>query len=326
MTVPTPRLTGRYGAPRLSRTARLDRLALLGAAVGDSPEEAAALAVRASGARTGAALVAAFAVLAADRPAAQGRLLLVLVDLDGRSLEDAAQLLDMPSDQARARLELARPGGRVAPSCRGWGLASGLRGLTPAESDAGAAHLLLCRHCRDHRAAVEAARRQLAARATGTTGLLAAAQVVLAGGTGGALVGGTLLGKAAIGAVAGFGAAVLATGAVVAAVPPAGFGPDRTPAVAPVVRPDGRGAASPSGSPSAAPRPSATSSPGPCSLPCLPADRTPVVGGVDAVLPGDLEVPLPLPTSLPELPGLPLPTLLPTALPLPLPSLPPLLP
>lgn len=308
----------RRPAGRRTRRALPHRLALLAAAVGGTSEQAAALAGRVTAALPGRgddlALLRAFAGLPeAASPEARGRLLVVLVDLDGRPLDDAAALLDLPLEEAHPLLDLARTGGRpLGVPCRGWGLAAGSGGLTAAEVEAGRDHLALCRRCRDRRTAVDQARRQLLARATGAAGLLGAGQLALAGGalsTGVALsdalgkaMSGVLGGKAAAGAVAGLAATVLATGAVVAVDPPAGFVP-----AAPPVAPTSGTVVAPS------PVPPGVTTPRPQPTGLLP-------GALDPLLPTTL--PLPVPTSLSgDADELPLPTgLLPTTLPTSLPS------
>lgn len=332
MTVPSPR--ARYGDRRLSRQQRVKRLALLSAAVRASAEEAAELArelatalprcsdeelVRAVASRT-----------AAD---ARGQLLVVLVDLDGRRPEDAAALLDLDPAVARPLLDRARTGDRpLGATCRGWGLASGRAGLTASELEAGREHLQLCRRCRERRTAVDAARRQLVARATGAAGLLGAAELALAGGAVTSTVGAVLGGKAVAGAVAGLGAAVLATGATVAAAQTTGFVPpprDRAPAVRSTSAPTVEVAPSPV-PPGSLPAPGATRSPQPGPLPVAPLLPTSLPTSLPDLTTGLDGVPLDLPTSLTtDLPTslpLPLPTPLPTALPLPLPTELPLLP
>lgn len=331
MTVPSPR--ARYGDRRLSRQQRLKRLALLSAAVRETAEEAAVLAreVVAAVPRGGDDdLVRATAAHATDE-AGRGRLLVVLVDLDGIALADAAALLDLDVTTARPLLELARTGGRpLGATCRGWGLASGRARLTASELEAGREHLLLCRRCRERRAAVEAARRQLVTRAGGAAGLIGAAELALAGGAVTSTVGAVLGGKAVAGAVAGIGAAVLATGATVAAAQPAGFvprpretapavssSPDPTTDVAPSPLPGGL---PPSPRPTGGPTGVLPTTPVAPLLPTSLPDLTTGLDGVPLELPTSLPLPLPtaLPTSLPLPSSLPLP--LPTELPLPLPS------
>lgn len=331
MTVPAPRYGGRR-ALRGLRSRHLERLALLGTAVAQTPQESAALAAEAlaRAARLPGpfddALVTSFGSLAAAQPApeaAQGRLLHVLVDLEHRSVDRAGALLALPVDVARDLLARTRTDGRFfTTACRGWGLASGSAGLTAAERRAGTHHLALCRRCRERLAAVETARRQLAVRATGTAGVLAAGQIGVAGGAVSIGVGGLLAGKAAAGIVAALGGAVLATGTAVAVVPPAGFTPAvHAPAVVPdTVAPSVVPAASTPPRPTATSVPSATPSPAGCVALCVPP-----------LVPTAVGIPVLGASPLPGAPGLPLPTVLPTVLPtlpVPLPtvSLPPLLP
>ncbi len=263
------------------------------------------------------ALVAAFARLTpttADPLAARGRLLVLLVELEGRSLSEAAVLVGLDPEQVRACL----PGARSATGlvdlprrCRGWGLVS-RRGLTDAERQAGQDHLTLCRRCRERLASLDRTRAQLLGGSAGLAGGLAVTALSATGGsTSIAAATGSVIGsKVAAGLVAAAGAIVLAAGGTAAVVqqPPhdAPVSPlpadslERQPAVGPVCA-------------TCSPRPSPTAT----LLPRLPS-AVPTVPGLPVPTASLSAVPLP---GVP-LPGVPLPAL-PSALPLPsLPGLP----
>jgi hypothetical protein len=313
----------RYGdshAARRLAARHLDRISLLASVVADSPDEAAALTRR--GFRLSLrgsppyedALVRAFGRLAAQRPDAghaQGRLLVLLVEVEGRPSGEAAALLGLPAATARAMLPAARAAtGPAQPArpCRGWGLVSSGSTLTGAERAAGQAHLLLCRRCRDRRAAVDRTRAQLLGGSAGVVGAIAATQVVPLGSSAVAGLGGVLATKGAAAVVATLGTAVLATASTVAVTEPAGFRPQHRP---PAVGTPAPASTPASASPGTGPGPGATVSPGPA----LPTVPVPVP--LPTAVPRSKQ-PLPLPTDV-----LPLPTdLLPTSVPLPLPSLP----
>jgi hypothetical protein len=275
----TRRLVTRHG----------DRLELLSTVLGRTPEEARGLArqavslARREGRGTEDALTRAFSRLTVtlpDPPEARGRLALLLVDVERRPPDEAARLLDMEAD---ALVEVLASARRTHPerACRGWGLASGRPGLTDAERTAGAAHVQLCRRCRERLTAVERVRAQVLGGSAGVVGAVAGAQLIPWGGAAGTLV----TGKAAAGVIGAVGAAVLATGGAVAvshAQPP-------RPAPAPAVTRD------------AVPGPTTAPAPRARSVPTRPAP-TPA--------PGPTHVPLPLPSSLPTaVPAAPVPTL-----------------
>ncbi len=318
---------GDRGAARQLATRHLDRISLLATVVAGSPTEASvlarqgfALAVRGEG-PFDAALLRAFGTLAArtsEPAAARGRLLVLLVDIEGRAPADATRLLGVPAVQAK---ELRLAGGVTAAfggvrACRGWGLASGRADLTPGEQAAGEGHLALCRHCYDRRARLDKEHHALLGRAAGVAGLLGAGQVAALTTPFASTAGGLVTGKAAVGLIGALGAAVIATGGTVAVQHPA-------PIVSPV--PSGVASVVPAGasptpgvvlrhvvprppSPSARVRTSPPSAPRPSARAVLPSGAPVPAPSLDLPTKG---LPLPLPTSLP----LPLPSLLPLPLP-----------
>ena len=325
---------GDRGAAQRLAARHLDRVTELAIIVTGDPDRAASLArqgfaLALRGRRPlDDALVHAFARLAATTPdpdAARGRLLVLLVEVEHRPVDEAATLLGLGPDTASAMLPHARvlaglPA--LARHCRGWGLVS-RRGLSEAEHEAGAGHLALCRHCRDRLAELERTRAQLLGGTAGLATGLAAAQLLAAGGSAavgaGAGAGGVLATKAIAGLVAAAAGTVLVAGSTAAVLqqPPHEAGYSPAPAASePTPRSTG-GAASP----------------GPSAKPLLPGVNVPVqvppvpipAASLPALpLPTDLPTTLPaLPVPLPALPTLPVP--LPT-LPVPLPTLPTTLP
>jgi len=319
----------RYGdahAARRLATRHLDRITLLASVVATTPEDATTLtrrgfrlALRSPGPFEDA-LVHSFGKLAAQRPDAvhaQGRLLVLLVEVDGRPSAEVAALLGLEAAVARAMLPAARAAaGPAHPArpCRGWGLVGATAALTDPERVAGEAHLSLCRRCRDRRAAVERTRAQLLGGSAGAVGAVAATQVVQLGGGAGLTL--ALGGKAAAAIVGGTASVVLATASTVAVTEPARFDPAPRPAVTTrTVEPapsTGAGASAP------APRPSASPSSG-GGLPALPVPLpTGLPRSNEGVLPTSIPTSKPtvLPTSIP----LPLPSPLTSLLPVPLPT------
>jgi hypothetical protein len=309
-------LRSRYGERRSARrlaARHRERISLLAAAIGTTEEQSASLAREALALATHIprpfeqALVVAFGRLAAQEPgpAAQGRLLVLLVDLEGEAVEAAADLLELPAPRAGEVLASARSGNGttyVGKACRGWGLASGRRGLSDAEQQAGAGHLSLCRGCRHRAAAMASARQSLHVRATGVAGLLAAGELAVAASSAGAGLGSLVVGKAAIGVIGALGATVLATGGVAAVVHRPAAHPAPTTYVSPSPASLHRRAPlAPRETASTVPAPAATTS-GRVPGPALPVLKTPT-----------------LPTTAPA-PVLPIPRV--TIPPLPLPSLP----
>lgn len=317
---------GDRGAAQRLAARHLERVSELSAVVGGGPEQGAALARRGfSLALRGKrpfddALVTAFGRLAAttdDPDGARGRLLVLLVEVEHRSLDEAAALLGIGTDTAKALLPGARTTiGMPALSrhCRGWGLVA-RRGLTTAERTAGEDHVALCRRCRDRLVVLERTRAQLVGGTAGlvtgavSTQLLASGGSVLAGGGAGGLLGS----KAVAGIVAAVGGAVLVTGGTAAVVQQPSHDAGYTPAVTSV-------------QPSSSAAPTCTTCPAPTpasTLLRLPGVQVPVTVP-DPALPTASVSPLPalpvpvptiqLPLPLPTLP-LPLPTALPTALP-----------
>jgi cell division septation protein DedD len=223
------RLGDRAAARRLAGR-HLDRISQLATVISTSAEEAEVLARQGfslalrGGRPFEDALVTAFGQLAAALPEAddaRGRLAVLLAEVEERPVEDVARLLRLEPRTVDALLPRARAslgGAYPARSCRGWALASRKQGLTEAERQAGAAHLELCRRCRDRVAAVDRTRAQLLGGAGGMVGVAAVAQVVPWGGA--AVAGaGTVLGtKATAGVIGAVGAAVLATGGTAAVV------------------------------------------------------------------------------------------------------------
>ena len=307
---------GDRGAAQRLAARYLDRVNELSAIVGGGPEQGAALARRGfalalRGRRPfDDALVTAFGRLAAttdDPDGARGRLLVLLVEVEHRPLDEAAALLGLGTETADALL----PGARATAGlpvlsrhCRGWGLVA-RRGLTTPERTAGEQHVGLCRRCRDRAAVLERTRAQLVGGTAGLATGLASAQLL--GSSASVLAGsgaGTVLGsKAVAGIVAAVGGAVLAAGGTAAVVQQPSHDANYSPPVT-------RSVPSPSTGPACAACPTPT--PASTQLP-LPAVRVPVTVPVPA---------LPLPTgSVPPLPTLPVPV--PTLqLPLPLPTLP----
>jgi hypothetical protein len=310
-------LRSRYGERRAARrlgARHRERISLLAAAVGTTEERSASLAREAFALATHLprpfeqALVVAFGRLAAQEPgpAAQGRLLVLLVDLEGEPLHEVADLLELSVPRAGEVLASARSSSGtsyVGKECRGWGLASGRRGLSHAERQAGAGHLSLCRGCRSRLAVLTSARQRLQARATGVAGLLAAGE--LAASSAGAGLGSLVIGKAAIGVIGALGATVLATGGVAAIA--------QRPATHPL--PVTSASPSASGLPSRAPAARTTASPAPAPegtssgrtvRPAQPVLRTPTLSTPlpAPVLPVPKVTPLPLPLPLPSLPSL----------------------
>jgi hypothetical protein len=315
---------GDRGAAQRLAARHLDRVTELSAVVGGGPEQGAALARRGfalalRGRRPfDDALVTAFGRLAATTPdpdAARGRLLVLLVEVEHRPLDEAAALLGLGAETASALLPKARAAAALPPlsrHCRGWGLVARRR-LTTAERTAGKDHVVLCRRCRDRFAVLERTRAQLLGGTAGLATGLTSAQLLGSGGSllTGSGAGGLLGGKAVAGIVAAVGGAVLVTGGTAAVVQQpshdAGYTPAATPSRA---------------APSTAPACTRCPSPTPTSLlPTLPAVQVPVtVPSAGLPLPSASlpAVPLPtLPVPLPTL-RLPLPTLpvpLPSALP-----------
>lgn len=336
----------RYGDRRAARrlaSRHLERISLLATVVGVSQARSAALAregfalaLQARGPFP-SALLTAFAGLArAEGEQAQGRLLVLLVDLEHRPQAAAAELLGLTYDEAEERRLLvgsisgALAGGK---SCRGWGLASGRKDLTAAERTAGDSHRELCRKCRERRAQLDREHRELLVRAAGVAGALGAGQ--LAAITLAPAAGGLLAGKAAAGVIGALGATALATGSLVAAgavplttpprpvvSPPAQQAPAWPTCGSACAVPPPTGGGSLSGSGSGGTTSATPSSPAP-SLPG--ASLPPLVDGPALDVPLVPLLPLPpLPTSWPTTWPTSIPLPLPTALPLPLPSVSPL--
>jgi hypothetical protein len=318
---------------------RLARAAALTAVVGRTPQECAELATRALAVtrRGELALVAAVGDLARageDPVGAQGRLLVLLLDLEQRPPAQTAALLGIEPDAVPGLLAAARTrdGGHPGQECRGWGLACRPPGQTASERDAGVAHLALCRRCRDRVAAVERQRAVLRQRAAGVAALAGASQLAAASTPLSLGAGGLLAGKVTAGLVGALGAAVVATGAA-AVVSQQGGAPA-------VPRPAPTGVESP-----LAPRAPAAPTRAACALPCKglastappaaargvvpPVPRAPAPAGRPAVplLPTALPTAIPIPLPIPLPTGLlapllgPLPTALPTLLPTALPTL-----
>lgn len=330
---------GDRGAAQRLAARHLDRVTELSSVVAGGPEQGAALARRGfalalRGKRPfDDALVTAFGRLAAtteDPDAARGRLLVLLVEVEHRPLDEAATLLGLGTETAGALLPAARSTMGLPPHsrhCRGWGLVA-RRGLTPDERAAGEGHATLCRRCRERLDVLERSRAQLVGGTAGLATGLASAQLLSAGGSAlaGSGAGGILGSKVVAGIVAAVGGAVLAAGGAAAVAQQPSHDAIYSPAPAPSDRPTAGPAAcatcpAPTPTPTSAvvklptvQLPVSVPSPG---LP-LPAPSAASVPGVQ--LPA-LPVPIPtLPLPLPTLP-LPLPTALTTVLP-PLPTAP----
>jgi hypothetical protein len=307
----------RYGdraAARRLAARHLDRISQLASVISTSADEAEVLARQGfSLALRGPrpfddALVTAFGELAAALPEAddaRGRLAVLLAEVEDRPIADVARLLrleprtvDALLPRARAALGSSYP----ARACRGWALASRRPGLTDAERQAGAAHLALCRRCRERLADVDRTRAQLLGGAGGMVGVAAVAQVLPWGGAAVGTAGAAVGTKAAVGVISAVGAAVLATGGTAVVVE------KQAPHHAPVTREE----------------PAATQAPRPTDTPAtqapVPRPTTPAPAPTPTTL---LPLPTPgLPTKVPtDTPTLPIP--LPT-LPIQLPTLPPL--
>jgi len=270
------------------------------------------------------------AVVAATGAAAtgegQGRLVLLLTDLDGWTEADVAALLDVPVDDvahmraaARSTIGAERLNRR---ECRGWGLVGRRPGLTTDERVAADAHVAICRACRDRSIEQERARQRLHSRSAAATATVLADVVALAVPAGGA-TGAGLAGVAAT----KLATALVGVGALSVAIGSAGVAVSRHhPAPAPgVVRhaPGATGTDSPTDSPTGSSRVAPVPS-GPASVgKGTPATQQPVSAPTSHPA-GTTRLPLPAtPTSLPTslLPTSLLPTALPTELPVPLPTL-----
>jgi hypothetical protein len=315
---------GDRGAAQRLAARHGERVAELSAIVAGGPDKAAALARRGfalalRGRRPfDDALVTAFGRLAAttdDPDGARARLLVLLVEVEHRPLDEAAALLGLGTETAGALLPTGRSAVGLPPlsrHCRGWGLVA-RRGLTEAERTAGEDHATLCRRCRERLVVLERTRAQLVGGTAGLATGVASAQLIGAGSSvlAGGGAGGILGTKVVAGVIAAVGGAVLVTGgtAAVAQQPShdSGYQPAAVPAAprattAPTCRP------CPSPTPTSLVRLPTVQVPVTVPSPTLPAPTTTV-----PPLP-TLPVPLPsLPVPLPSLPKLPLP--LPTALP-----------
>lgn len=310
---------GDRGAARQLAARHLDRVTELTTVI--DPQRATALARQAFVAALRDhrpfedALVRAFAGLAATAPdpgAARARLLVLLVEVEHRPLTEAAALVGMAPDAARAVLPDARVMAglpALARHCRGWGLVAH-RGLTDPEHRAGAGHLVLCRRCRERLAELERTRATLLGGTAGVAGGLVATQLLATGGAAavvGAGAGGALATKALAGLVAAAAGTVLFAGstAVVLRHPAHGSGPDPAPAVS---DPSPRGPGGPgSPGPSAGPRPPVVTAPvevPPAPIPVSSAPVVPQLRDLPTPLPG---LPVPLPTWPVPLPTLPVP-------------------
>ncbi|HUR51605.1 MAG TPA: hypothetical protein VMZ11_05740 [Mycobacteriales bacterium] len=308
---------GDRGATRRLAARHLERITLLANLMPPGPEGVPGyaragfrLALRQPGPFDDA-LVRAFVQLAEHVPdpdEVRRCLLTLLRDVELRPDEETAALLGLPAELLAAETDARR-------SCRGWGLVSRRTGLTPAERQAGEAHVGLCRRCRDRLALVEHQRARLlggSAGVVGGVGGVAVVQLVSFGGAGAAGAGGLLAGKAGAALIGTLGTAVLVTGGATAATSPTH--PHRPP---PVVAP------APSSSPAPAHRaPTLTRLPSAAPVAPVPRTTPPPVG------PTAVPVPLPAASAPPlttdsvepglRLPTLPVPLPLPTGLPLPL--------
>ncbi|HTL23122.1 MAG TPA: hypothetical protein VL281_03710 [Mycobacteriales bacterium] len=316
---------GDRGAARRLAARHAERVAELSAVVTGGSDQTAALArsgfaLALRGRRPfDDALVTAFGRLAAataDPDGARARLLVLLVEVEHRPLDEAAALLGLGADTADELLPGARSTTGLPPlsrHCRGWGLVARRR-LTEAERTAGEDHVALCRRCRDRLAVLERTRAQLVGGTAGLATGLASAQLIGSGSSTltGSGAGGILGSKAVAGVVAAVGGAVLVTGGTAAVAQQPSHDSGYRPAVGPAARP------------TTAPgcRPCPTPTPTPTSVLRLPTVQVPVtVPSPGLPLPAAtvpplpaLPVPLPsLPVPLPSLPQLPLP--LPTELP-----------
>ena len=315
---PVPARRSRYGdraAQRRLAARHLDRISQLATVISTTPEEAEVLARQAfSLALKGSrpfedALVTAFAELAEALPEAddaRGRLAVLLAEVEERPVPEIARLLRLEPRTVEALLPRARAAlgsSYPARACRGWALASRKQGLTDAEREAGAAHLALCRRCRERLADVDRTRAQLLGGAGGMVGVAAIAQVIPLGG---AALGGTgaVLGtKAAVGIIGGLGAAVLATGGTAAVVhgqQPPHHPPANRHVQAPATTPSPRATRVEQPTPVTNPAPSPR--PTPTTLLPLPTPGLPTKVPTDAPT---QQLPLPLPTLPPLLPSLP---------------------
>lgn len=326
---------GDRGAAKRLATRYLDRVALLASLVGSTPDDAAALAKRGfvlalrSPLPFGEALVEAFAGLAGkatDPVRAQGRLLVLLVDLEHHPPAEAAALLGTAPSEVAEQLGAARNATAPAYSgrvCRGWGLAAAGRALTVEEKTAGTGHVAVCRHCRDRLVALAQARTELLGRSAVLTGAVVVSELAGAALPAATGVAGLLAGKAVIGAVGAIGAVVLTTGAAVAvrhAVEPSPAPPQvvrtQSPQVIGVPAPSACASSCPPLAPTTVP--TATPATAPKAGP--PGVRVPPLPTYAGVVSPTASLPSPALPIFPPLPGLPLPTV--PALPV-LPSVPP---
>ena len=260
------------------------------------------------------------------------RLVIALTDVEGRTDDTVAELLQRPVDEVselRAAGRSAVGTTRVIGSdCRGWALAARRDRLTVSEQEAANGHLSVCRSCRGRLDEQRRTRDKLRMSGTAVSAVVVADVVALSIPTGGAVAGASgiaslVLGKAGVATV---GAAAVAIAATSAGIVAARQSPSSHRTVPPVVRhvdnhvsgpsavtavPHNVGATDPAGQGGSVPAvstPSTTTRLVP--LPTLPTLSPPATSVMLPALPST--TPLPLPTDLTSLPPLPSVTATPT--------------
>ena len=200
----------------------------------DAPAESATLAAAvldatiAAGVPGDDALVrCAVATLApATDEAGLARVVVALTDVEGRTEDTVAALIDRSVDEvadlraaARSALGATRA---IGSDCRGWALAARRDRLTISEQEAANGHLSVCRSCRGRLDEQQRTREKLRRSGTAVSAVVVADVVALSVPTGGAVAGASgiaslVLGKAGVATVGAAAVAIAATSAGVAA-------------------------------------------------------------------------------------------------------------
>ena len=174
------------------------------------------------------------------------RLVLALTDVEGRTADTVADLVDRSVDEVAELLAAARSGivgvRTVGSDCRGWALAARRDRLTLSEQQAAHGHLAVCRSCRGRLDEQRRTRDKLRLSGGAVSAVVVADVVALSVPTGGAVAGASgiaslVLGKAGVAAV---GAAAVAIAATSAGVVVARHAPTTRSGTPPRVTRDGR--------------------------------------------------------------------------------------